>query len=257
MKRTFVKERITVELQNPILIEGLPGLGMVGRIATRYLTKQLKAKKLAKLYSPHFPYYVLVNKKGGVRLLHGNFLFSKGLAGGRDLIFLTGDRQAQTIEGQYDIAGAILDFAEKYHVKLIVTIGGYRKEPKEAPKVVAVSTDSQVLNRALEANAMASPSGNPIVGTAGLLLGLARFRNINALCLLGETRGYMPDPNAAKSVLQVLQRMLGFKVDLTRLDEEIEESKRIVERMHQIEKQRESYAQEARRTEEERITYIS
>ena len=113
MKRTYVKEKMKVELRNPILIEGLPGLGMVGRIATRYLAKQLKAKKLAELYSPHFPYYVLVNKKGSVRLLHGDFLFAKVKAGEGDMMFLTGDRQAQTIEGQYDVAGAIIDFAEK------------------------------------------------------------------------------------------------------------------------------------------------
>ena len=122
---------------------------------------------------------------------------------------------------------------------------------------MAVSTSPQLLKRALRVDAIASPSGNPIVGTAGLLLGLARFRNIDALCLLGETRGYMPDPKAAKSVLQVLQKMLGLKVDLSRLDEEIEESERIIERMREIEKQRETYAEKARRTEEERITYIS
>jgi len=257
MNKTHIMEKIKVELKNPILVEGLPGLGMVGRIATRYLAKQLKARKLAELYSPHFPYYVLVNKKGGVRLLHGDFFFSKDKNGEGDIIFLTGDRQAQTIEGQYDIAGAILDFAEKYNVKLIVTIGGYRKEPEETPKVVAVSTNPQLLNRALKANAISSTTGNPIVGTAGLLLGLAKFRNIDALCLLGETRGYMPDPKAAKSVLHVLQKMLGFEVDLSRLDEEIAESQRIVERMREIEKQRETYAEKARRTEEERITYIS
>jgi uncharacterized protein (TIGR00162 family) len=244
------------ELSKPILIEGLPGLGMVGKIATRYLVKQLKAKKLAELYSPHFPYYVLVSKKGSVRLLHGDFFFSKDQAG-EDLIFLTGDSQAQTIEGQYDIAGSILDFAEKQNVKLIVTIGGYRKEPEETPGVVAVSTSPRLLKMGLKANAIASSPGNPIVGTAGLLLGLARFRGVDALCLLGETRGYMPDPKAAKSVLQVLQKMFGLKVDLSRMDEEIEESERIRERMREIEKQRDTYAQKARRTEEERTTYIS
>jgi hypothetical protein len=257
MKKTYITERTKVELRNPILIEGFPGLGMVGRIAARYLARQLKAKKLAELYSPHFPYYVLVNKKGGVRLLHGDFFFSKDKAEEGDLMFLTGDRQAQTIEGQYDIAGAVLDFADKYNVKLIVTIGGYRKEPEETPRIVAVSNSPQLLKRALKANAIASSPGNPIVGAAGLLLGLARFRKIDALCLLAETRGYMPDPKAAKSVLQVLQKMLGLEVDLSRLDEEIKESEKLVERMREIEKQRETYAEKARRTEEERITYIS
>jgi len=256
MKRTTIKEEVKVKLENPILIEGLPGLGMVGRIATRFLIKQLKAKKLAELYSPHFPYYVLVSKKGSARLLRGDFFFWKNKAEKNDLILLTGDSQAQTIEGQYDVASCILDFAQQYGVKTIITIGGYRKEA-EAPKVVAVSTNAELLKKALQAEAVASPAGNPIVGTAGLLLGLARFRNIDALCLLGETRGYLPDPKAAKSALDVLQKILEIELDLGKIDGEIEKSEKIAERMQEIEKKREMYARKMRREEEERITYIS
>lgn len=257
MKTTIIKELTKIELKNPVLVEGLPGLGMVGRITARYLAKQLKAKKLAKLYSPHFPYYVLVNKKGSVRLLHGEFFFWKNEAGENDFIFFTGDSQAQTIEGQYEVASSILDFAEKNNVKIVVTLGGYRKEVEKTPRVVAVSTSPSLLNEALKAKAVPSSAGNPIVGTAGLLLGLAKFRKIDAICLLGETRGYLPDPRAAKSVIEVLQKMLKIKVDLSGLDKEIEKSKEIVERMQEIEKRREKYAQKMRRVEEERITYIS
>lgn len=257
MEKTTIKEVTEIELKNPILVEGLPGLGMVGRITTRYLAKQLKAKKLAKLYSPHFPYYVLVNKKGSVRLLSGEFYYWKNETGENDFLLFTGDSQAQTIEGQYEIASCILDFAERKNVKIVVTIGGFRKEVEEIPKVVAASTSPELLNKALQAEAIASPAGNPIVGTAGLLLGLARFKKIDAICLLGETRGYLPDPRAAKSVLEVLQRMLRVKVDLSGLDKEIEKSKEIVERMLEIEERREKYARKMRREEEERITYIS
>jgi len=257
MKETFIKEKTKVKLKNPILIEGLPGLGTVGRIATRYLIKQLNAKKFAELYSPHFPYYVLVNKRGSVRLLRGNFYFWKNNAGENDLIFLTGDSQAQTIEGQYEVSSSILNFVSKLNTKLIITLGGYRKEVEEEPKVVAVSTNPKILKKALQAKALVSSSGNPIVGTAGLLLGLAKFQNIDALCLLGETRGYLPDPLAAKSVLEVLQRMLGIKVDMSDLDKEIEKSKQIVAKMREIEQRREEYARKQRKTEEERITYIS
>jgi len=257
MKETFVKEKMKVKLKNPILIEGLPGLGMVGKITTRYLIKQLGAKKFAELYSPHFPYYVLVNKKGSVRLLRGNFYFWKNNSGENDLIFLTGDSQAQTIEGQYEVSSCILNFVSKLNTKLIITVGGYRKEVEDKPKVVAVSTNPEILKRALQARALISSSGNPIVGTAGLLLGLAKFKNIDALCLLGETRGYLPDPLAAKSILEVLQAMLGITVDMSDLDKEIEKSKQIVAKMREIERRREEYARKMRKTEEERITYIS
>jgi len=257
MKRTTIKELTKIELKNPVLLEGLPGLGMVGRIVIRYLSKQLKAKKLARLYSPHFPYYVLVNKKGNARLLHGEFFFWKNDGGENDLIFFTGDSQAQTIEGQYEMAGCILDFAEKKRVKTIVTIGGYRKEVENKPRVVAVSNSPRLLNESLKAEALPSSAGNPIVGTAGLLLGLAKFRKMEAICLLGETRGYLPDPRAAKSIVEVLQKMFKIKVDLSELDKEIEKSKEIVERMQEIEKRREKYAKKMRRVEEEKISYIS
>lgn len=257
MKGTFILEKVKVELKNPILIEGLPGLGMVGKIAIRYLAKQLKAKKFAELYSPFFPYYVVVNKKGGVRLLRGNFYFWKNEAGKNDLILLTGDSQAQTIEGQYEVSDYILNFAEGRGVKTVITLGGYRQEAEETPKVVAVATSGELLNKALQAGALLSPEGNPIVGMAGLTLGLARFKNLHALCLLGETRGYLPDPLATKSILDVLQRFLGIQINLSGLDEEIARSREIVERMQKIEEQREVQARKMRKAEEERMTYIS
>jgi uncharacterized protein (TIGR00162 family) len=257
LKETFIKELTKVDLNNPILIEGLPGLGLVGKIATRYLVKRLKAEKFAYLYSPHFPYFVLVNKKGSVRLLRGTFYFWKNKSGKSDVILFTGDSQAQTIEGQYEISDRLLDFARKCNVKLIVTIGGYRMEAKEKPKVVAASTNMELLNAALKAGAIVSPMGSPIVGTAGLILGLARFRKIDALCLLGETRGYLPDPKAAKSVLEVLRTLLGIDVDLAGLDEEISKAESMVLRLQKIEEKRVLQAEELRKEEDKKITYIS
>jgi uncharacterized protein (TIGR00162 family) len=257
MKTTVIKEVNTIELKNPILVEGFPGLGMVGNIATQYLIRQLKTQKLATLYSPHFPYHVLVSKKGGARLLRGEFYFWKNEAGENDLILLTGDSQAQTIEGQFEVANSILDYAEKKKVKTVITIGGYRNEVEGSPKVVAVSTNPALFKKALNSKAMSSEAGTPIVGTAGLLLGLATFRNVDAICLLGETRGYLPDPKTAKSVIEILQGIIDVTVDLSGLDKEIERSKEMLDRMQEIEKRRVKYVEKMRRVEEERITYIS
>ena len=257
MKETFIKELARVELNNPVLIEGLPGLGLVGKITTRYLVKQLKAEKFAYLYSPHFPYFVLVNKKGNVRLLRGSFYFWRNKNDKNDLIFFTGDSQAQTIEGQYEISNCLLNFAKQHNVKMIVTLGGYRMEAKDKPKVVAAATNEAMLNRALKANAIVSPVGSPIVGTAGLILGLAHFSKIDALCLLGETRGYLPDPVAAKSVVEVLQSMFGFEVELAGLNEEIAKADKMVTRLQKIEEERASMAEEVKKEEDKKVTYIS
>jgi len=257
MKDTYIKEFKQIEPNNPILVEGLPGLGLVGKIAIRYLIKNLDATKFAHLYSPHFPYFVLVNKKGNVRLLRGAFYFWKNTEGAHDLILFTGDSQSQTIEGQYEIAGRMLDFAQKHDVKTIVTIGGYRMEAKDKPKVFAAATDQELLDKALQSGAAVSSSGSPIVGTAGLILGLARFKKIEALCLLGETRGYLPDPLAARSVLEVLKTTINFEVDLAGLNEEIAKAETMVTRLQKIEEQRALQAEETRKEEDKKTTYIS
>jgi hypothetical protein len=257
MKETYVKEFVQIEPNNPVLIEGLPGLGLVGKIALRYLIKQLKAKKIAYLYSPHFPYFVLVNKKGNVRLLRGAFYYYKNPNGQNDIVLFTGDSQSQTIEGQYEIADQILAFSEKYHIRTIATIGGYRMEPKEKPKVFVAATSPEILDKAVKAGATLSTSGSPIVGTAGLILGLAKFKKINALCLLGETRGYLPDPLAAKSILEVLKSTFNFDLDLTGLNEEITRAETMVTRLQQIEEKRVLQAEETRKEEDKKTTYIS
>ncbi len=257
MKETYIREFAQVEAKNPILVEGLPGLGLVGKIAIRYLIKHLKAQKFAYLYSPHFPYFVLVNKKGSVRLLRGAFYFWKNPTGHNDIIMFTGDSQSQTIEGQYEIADRMLDFASKHKVHTIATIGGYRAETQSKPRVFVAATSTQVLSKSMSAGAVISGSGSPIVGTAGLILGLARFKKIEALCLLGETRGYLPDPSAARSVLEVLKGTFGFNLELAGMDEEIARAETMVTRLQKIEEKRVIQAEETRKEEDKKTSYIS
>lgn len=169
----------------------------------------------------------------------------------------TGDSQAQTIEGQYEISEQIVEFAKVHGAETIVTIGGYRVEVKEKPKVIAAATSEKLLNRALESSAVLSSQDSPIVGTAGLILGLAHMKRIEALCLLGETRGYLPDPNATRSVLEVLGKLLGLELDLAGLEEEIAKAEKMVTRLKTIEEKRVSQAEEVRKEEEKKVTYIS
>jgi hypothetical protein len=74
---------------------------------------------------------------------------------------------------------------------------------------------------------------------------------------LGETRGYLPDPNAAKSVLEVLRSILKIDLDLSGLDEEIVKAEKMVTRLQKIEEQRVLQAVETRKEEDKKITYIS
>ncbi len=117
--------------------------------------------------------------------------------------------------------------------------------------------DQELLDKALAAGATLSSSGSPIVGTAGLILGLARFKKISALCLLGETRGYLPDPLAASSVLEVLKSTFNFELDLNDLSKDIAKAETMVTRLQEIEEKRALQAEETRKEEDKKTTYIS
>jgi len=257
MRQTLIIEIEKINPKRSVLIGGLPGLGLVGKIASEYLVKQLNARKVAELYSPHFAHYVLVDNEGSLRLLRLEFYYWSDRECNGDLILLTGDCQAQTIEGQYEVADAILDYARKNNADLIITLGGYQREVKDTPRVFASATDREILERAIELGAKSSPSGSPIIGAAGILAGLSRFKGIEVLCLLAETYGHRPDPKAAKSLLSLLSKMLQIKIDLSDLDREISRYEQIEERIRQIQEQKQILDRKRQRTEGgERIFYI-
>jgi len=257
MIQTSIIVKKKVEFRNPILVEGLPGLGSVGAIAISYMVKKLKATKLAELHSPFFPHHVIVDKDGNVRLMQAEFYFLK-VTDGNDLILLTGDSQAQTINGQYEMVEKILDFVQECGVRTIVTLGGYYAAGENnLPEVICASTNPVLQSKMLKAGATHSPTGNPIVGAAGLFLGLTRLRGMDAACLLGETTGYVPDPRAAKSVLMVLRNALDIKIDLNDLDETIKKSDGILKNVAEIQKRMDVLEMASREKEEGKITYIS
>ena len=50
----MIKYEHMPELNRPILIEGLPGIGNVGKIACDFLCEKIDAKKFATIYSESF-----------------------------------------------------------------------------------------------------------------------------------------------------------------------------------------------------------
>ena len=56
------------KLKKPIFIEGLPGIGHVGKLAIDFIIEEMKAKKFLEVYSHSFPNLVFVNEKNLVEL---------------------------------------------------------------------------------------------------------------------------------------------------------------------------------------------
>ena len=56
------------KLNNPLFIEGLPGIGNVGKVAIDFMIDELKAIKLYEITSSAFPHSVFVNEENLVEL---------------------------------------------------------------------------------------------------------------------------------------------------------------------------------------------
>src|SRR2546426_7345350 len=111
------------KLDDPTCIEGLPGIGNVGKLAAEHLKDELKAVKFAEIFSKYFPPQVLVQDDGQVKLVNNEMHFVKRGAG-QDLVLLTGDYQGLTPEGQYELSDFILRELKKLGVRRIFTLGG-------------------------------------------------------------------------------------------------------------------------------------
>jgi uncharacterized protein len=230
------------KLKNPVLVEGLPGIGNVGKVASEYFIEKLKAVKFAELYSDHYPYHVFVNEDDTVDLPKNEFYYHKSKKKGTpDIVIITGDIQSMTPHGHYEIVKAMLDFVRPFGVKEIFTLGGFGVPalPK-TPKVIgAVTTDA--LRKKYEKLGVKFEKGERvgiIIGASGLLLGLGKIEDLDGVCLMGETlsRPMFTDAKAAKSVLLELCRLLKIKLDMKDLDERSVEMDRAISKAKEIEK---------------------
>ena len=239
---TVIKVSERPKLRNPILIEGLPGVGNIGRVAVGYLISELKAKKFATLYSEWFFPFVMLHDKYRIHLLKNEFYYVKAKkAGQRDLILLVGDCQSLSPQGHYEVIEKMLDFVEKLGVKEIITVGGLATGELETSKAVIGSvTDEKLMKKygKFKIDYSAGEKVGYIVGAAGLLLGLGKERNMEGICLLGQTSGFpiVTDPKAAEAVLNVMVKMLDLKIDMKELEKKVEEMEDFIKKVEGLQK---------------------
>jgi len=232
-------ERETVaetDLSDPVLVEGLPGVGHVGKLAAEHVLEELDSELVERVYSTQFPPQVSVDE-GRTELAHAEF-HAVTPAEGRDLLVLTGNHQAQDNTGHYGLTDTFLDVAADYGVEELYALGGVPTgELIEEYSVVGAVTDGGRVDE-LEAVGVEFREDEPaggIVGVSGLLLGLGERREFDATCLMGETSGYLVDPKSAQAVLEALQEVLGFDLDFAELEERAEEMEEVVRKIQEME----------------------
>ncbi len=240
MKESVIIELKKVELKNPLLIEGLPGIGLIGKLAADHLIVELGAEKFAELYSPHFMHQAVIEPNSTVRPMRNEFYCWKGKES--DLIILVGDTQPQPTDsyGHYEVVGVILDYMEKFGVKTIFTLGGSSTGGQEVktPRVFGAATDEGMAKKYSQYGiTFKSDPGSAIVGASGLLLALGYLRGMKGLCLLGESPGYLViDARSAKSVLEVLTKILQIKADMSELERRAQETEQFIKKVQDMEK---------------------
>ena len=72
MSKTRVELEKEPEVENPILLEGLAGIGHIGRNSVSYLAEHLGAEKLGEIHSHHFPPYTIINDDHTVEVIRNN-----------------------------------------------------------------------------------------------------------------------------------------------------------------------------------------
>jgi hypothetical protein len=217
------------KLKNPILIEGLPGIGNVGKIAVDFMIYKLKAKKLYDIFSYTFPHSVFVNEDNLVELPSIEIYYKKMKNKKHDLLFLAGDVQPVDEVSSYEFSDKVLDIASSLKCKEVVTLGGVGlQEIPKKPKVYCTANNKNIIKRyknGIKPDDKLFGIVGPIIGVSGLLVGLAKKRKMDAISFLAETYGHPMylGIKGSKEVLKIFNKKLGIELNLNDLDKEIKE----------------------------------
>ncbi len=210
--------------KDALFIEGLPGIGNVGKIAVDYLVEKLDAKKIGTLFSYELPNSVFVNEDNLVQLpLIELFATTYN---GKDIVFLTGDTQPSSEVASYELSQQIIELLVSWNVSHIVTTGGIGLDQGvEDPEIYSTGNDKEFVKTFYEFGAKEEIYGvvGPIVGVSGLLLGLAK--SIPAATVLVETFAHpmYVGLKEARELVSLLSKRFDLGIDMTDLDEEIQE----------------------------------
>ncbi len=212
-KMRYSKE---INLVNPVMIAGWPGMGSVALGAVDYIQRKLKAVKFAEIQVDPLAIIDSVMVDEGVAAFgpmpKNTFYYTKS----PDMIIFKGEAQLPGHEGIL-LLDEVIELAVRFRVKTIYTGAAF-------PLPVSYR-DFPLVYSAVNKRALAEPvarfglvpmEGGHISGLNGLLLGFAEKKNIDAVCLLATMPQYavsLPNPRASLAIIETLQKILGFKLD--------------------------------------------
>jgi uncharacterized protein len=220
-----------VDLDSPTLVEGLPGVGLVGKIAADHLVEQYDMTYHAACHCEGLP-DVATYEAGGRDLRPPVRLYADA---DRDLLVLQSDVPVST-SAATEFATCVTGWiAEQAATPLYLS--GLPEEKDGVPAMYGVATGAggDLLD---DHGVDAPPESGMISGPTGALLAEASEQGLDSLGLVVQANAQFPDPEAARVLLKEgIGPLAGIEVDTDVLVEQAEEiaaaRERLAEQMQQ------------------------
>ncbi|MFC1992326.1 PAC2 family protein [Chloroflexota bacterium] len=234
---SLIKLYARPRLKSPNMLAAWPGIGDVSIIVATYLQRNLGFKELGEIEASQFfdPIGVMVkdNLVEAPQFPQSKFYYWKNKGGGSDIILFIGE--AQPAAKGYELANCVLDVGLRFKAERVYTCAAAltRIHHTEQPRAWGVAT-SQQGSEDLRKYDLVQRGNLQIAGLNGLLLGVAKEKGIEGVCLLGEVPAYatrVQNPMAALAILTVLAKILRIEIDTAELEQIAMETK---ERMRQV-----------------------
>ena len=221
---------ISEDVKDAVVLEGSPELGLIGNILGWLLVEELKMKQIGYIDSKDFPPLAVLYK--GIAIHPFRIYSSDGI-----VLFLSDFIIPPTVS--YDKSNAIVDWMEKNNSKELITFNSMVVMEK-SDSVAAAANSEDSLKRLGDLDLPILPFGN-VNGLSGSLLTRTATRDIPASCLFAEVLNQYPDPRAAASLVNVLNKMLNIEVNAEPLLKEADEIEdRLKELANRVQKEPES-----------------
>jgi len=209
-------ETSSVKVEKPVVIVGLPGVGLVGVIASTLLAGSQEMKNIGYIKSDLLPPMIILHKG---RIFDPVRIYSKD-----KLLLITSEMPLPT-EIVRPLARSIVKWAKEKDPLIILMLGGINVPNRtdiEKPECYSVETNEQA-RRILEKAKIENLSEGIMVGPYPMILRGALKEKLPAAAILAQAYGRYPDPGAAASVLETLSKLLDIKVNVNELLEKAEE----------------------------------
>lgn len=223
-------------MTNPIIIEGLPGVGNVGKLAADFIADKLNAKLFARIYSDELPPQVLIDDECVIEPVCHELWHAK-TTGGKDLVFILGTFQANTPAGQYSLTEYEFKQLLPYDPSCMITLGGYGTgEVVLEPRVFGAVSDAK-LKLKYEQHGISfvpkEPKGG-IIGAAAMFVAFGKQYGIESISIVGETSGFIVDVKSARNVINTLASIFEMEIDTSDLNDAVDQIEKINNKAKQL-----------------------